>query len=167
MSAAEQLVDRLEPTRERLVAAGHDARERAHDAAQALEPHLEAGTRTVGQVAGRVGRRSAAVAATLPGLLSRVLAILSSLLENVAEQGREVAARVEPPRTVKRRSRLRTASWVGGGMAVGFVAGWVAHARMAEPAAPPSYESSPGVGESPYDEERAAPIDARRTGSGV
>ncbi len=169
------LADRLEPARERLAHAGDRAREGAEVARDRVAEGAEVARERIAEVAEQVeptvsrsasaaasaGRSALAVASTLPSLLSKLLGLLSVLSASLAERGREVAARVEPPKAERRRSTLRTAAWFGGGFGVGVAAGWVLHARMQEPA----HEADDGYGhapaESPYGADAAA-IDARR-----
>lgn len=176
MSTATALSDRLDPARERIgvAAAGArerartgaevareragEARERAAEAAERLEPTAS----RVADTAGTYAKRGLGLLAFLPDVLSRVLEILSSLLSSAAEQGREVAARVEPPKHVRRRRGLKTAGWFGVGFLAGAVAGWVAHARaQAEPEPPYGHVDLDHQQVSPYGEEATA-IDARR-----
>lgn len=144
MSTATALTDRIEPARERLgVAASEarvraragaeEARERAAEVAERMEPTAS----RVADVAGTAAKRGLGLVALLPDLLSRILEILSRLLSGLADQGREVAARVEPPAHVRRRRGLRTAGWFGTGFLAGALAGWVAHARSQREAQPP------------------------------
>lgn len=177
MSTATALSDRIEPARERLGVAATEARERARSgaevakerAAEAKERAAEAAERfeptasRVADTAGTYAKRGLGLLAFLPDVLSRLLEILSGLLSSAAEQGREVAARVEPPRHVRRRRGLKTAGWFGAGFLAGAVAGWIAHARaQAEPEPPYGHvDIDRPETVSPYGEEATA-IDARR-----
>lgn len=176
MSSATALSDRLEPARERIGVATAEARERARSGAEiakerageARERAAEAAERLeptasrVADTAGTYAKRGLGLVAFLPDLLAKVLEVLSGLLSSAAEQGREVAARVEPPKHVRRRRGLRTAGWFGAGFLAGAVAGWVAHARaQAEPEPPYGHVDLDRQEESPYGEEATA-IDARR-----
>lgn len=170
-----KVADRLEPARERLSHAGElaregaeiareraregveVARERATEVTETLEPTVRRSTAAVSGAA----RSALAFLTVVPSLLAKLLAVLATLSGGLAERGREVAARVEPPRSERRRSAVRTAAWFAGGFTAGTAAGWVLHARMQER----PYESDHGYGGttegSPYGEEAEA-IDARR-----
>lgn len=153
---------RLEPAREFLADAGDRARDTAEvardrlaDAAEAVEP----GARRVSSTVAGGARTALASVSFLPAVLSSVLGFLATLTGSLAERGREVAHRVEPPASVKRRSKLRTLLWFVGGFGAGTATGWVLHARMQEPPAPAERE--------PYGITRptdgpVSPIDARR-----
>lgn len=164
--AAHTMAERLEPARERLAEVGDRARdgaeiarERLADAAEAVEPHAR-------EVSGKLAagaRTTLGLLSFLPALLSQVLTVLAGMTGGVAERGRELAHRVEPPASVKRRSRLRTLLWFAGGFGAGTAAGWVLHARMQEP---PAAAAEPTGGERPYG-EAASPIDARRENAGL
>lgn len=187
---ASQVLERLGPARDRAVAAGHDARaiaqdvagraqeaayeaaavarERAGELAEAMEPTA----RQVSDQVNAAARRAVGVASTLPAVLSGVLGVLAKLLGDVAEQGRVLAHRVEPPRSVRRRSRLRAVLWFAGGFAAGAATGWVLHDRLqAGSAASLPEEERPDLpvrpeASSPYGAEAAA-IDARRENIGA
>ena len=173
------LTDRLDPARERLEDVADEARERARVGAAAarvrateareraaeVAERMEPTASRVADTAGTYARRGLGIVALLPDLLSRVLEILSHLMSGLADQGREVASRVEPPRRVRRRRGLKTAGWFGAGFLLGGVAGWVAHARFEQEPEPPyghvdldrSDLASPGEAA-----PGAADIDARR-----
>lgn len=169
------LTDRLDPARERLEEAAGEARQRARvraaearDRAAEVAERVEPTAQRVADTAGTVARRGLGLVALLPDFLSRLLEILSHLLSGLAEQGREVAARVEPPKSVRRRRGLRTAGWFGAGFLVGGLAGWIAHARVHEDPEPPyghvdvdQLDTSSYDDGSPYGQDATA-IDARR-----
>lgn len=165
---ATALTDRLEPARERLGVAATEARERARaGAAEARErasevaERMEPTTSRVAETAGTAARRGLGLVALLPAVLSRLLELLSDVLSGAAEQGREVASRIEPPKKVRRRRGLKTAGWFGAGFLAGAVAGWVAHARaQQEPEPPYGHVDVDQVEASPYGEDAQA-IDAR------
>lgn len=170
--SATNVTDRLEPARERLSSAAERARdgaevarvraregaelarERAAEVAETVEPQARRGAAAVS----RAGRTALQAGSLVPGLLSRVLALLATLTGGLAERGREVAARIEPPKTVRRRSKLRTAGWFVAGFGAGAATGWILRARTEEPAYDPQVGSTDVP---PYGEEAAA-IDARR-----
>lgn len=188
------LGDRLDPARERVTEAGdrlrervepavevalsragearevarhraEEARERATEVAKELEPTR----RRVAEKAGPTLRTLVGFLAVIPSLLARLFSLASSLSDTLAEQGREVAARVEPPKHVKRSNRLRTAGWAAGGFAAGLATGWVIHSRTHEHPQQPEYDfgassvpgATAGTATSPYGEDAEA-IDARR-----
>ncbi len=162
--ARERLRHRVEPATEAARERAAQARERAAELADAIEP---ARKRITGG-AGPALRALVRALLLLPSLLAKVLGAVSRVVESLAERGRDAAARVEPPATRKRRSRLRTAGFVAGGFAAGAATGWMVHARMQstsqQPSYPPQVPSAPGapaVGGSPYGEE-AAGIDTRQ-----
>lgn len=176
MSTATALSDRLEPARERLGVAAiearerarvgaevareraGDARERAAEVAERMEPTAS----RVADTAGTYARRGLGLVALLPDVVSRLLELLSHLLSGLADQGRELAARVEPPKHVRRRRGLKTVGWFGAGFLAGVVAGWVAHARaQQEPEPAYGHVDADDAEHSPYGEEATA-IDARR-----
>lgn len=175
-NASSALADRLEPARERVSAATAEARERARvgaeiarDRATEVADRLEPAAHDASEAAGRLARRAVSAASTLPDVLGRVLEVLSRLLSSLAEQGREVAAQIEPPKKHKRRSRLRTAAWFGGGFVAGAATGWVLHARTTRDEPDLFYEEvgpAAAVDTGTYD-DRAAAIDARRTDTPV
>lgn len=144
--------------RERASEAASEARERAADVAERLEPTAS----RVAETTGTVVRRGIASAAVIPDVVGKVLEILSRLLSGLAEQGRGVAARIEPPKAQRRRSRLKIVGWFGAGFVAGTAAGWILHARSQEEPAPPyGYVDLDDREVSPYD-DTAADIDARR-----
>ena len=165
MSTATTLSDRLDPARERIGAAATEAREKAAEArlkAAETAERLEPTASRVADTAGTYAKRGLGLLAFLPDVLSQLLEIVSRLLSSAADQGREVAARVEPPRHVRRRRTLKTAGWFGLGFLAGGVAGWIAHARaQAEPEPPYGEVDLDRAQVSPYGDEAAA-IDARR-----
>lgn len=152
---ATALADRLEPVRERVGVLSAQARDRAKVGAdsarvRAAEAASEARTRAsdvverldpttsrVADTASDTVRRGLATVALLPDVVARALTVLSRLLSGLAEQGRGVAARIEPPRAHRRRTRLKTAGWFGAGFLAGTVTGWILHARAREEPAPP------------------------------
>lgn len=153
---------RLEPARDLLAEAGDRARdgagiarERMADVAGAVEP----GARRVSATVASGARTAVSTLSFLPAVLSQVLTVLAGLTGGLAERGREVAHRVEPPASVRRRSRLRTLLWFLGGFSAGTATGWVLHARMQEPPAP---AERPDTGVTRPDGQTASPIDARR-----
>lgn len=159
---AHRMAERLEPARELLAEAGEKARdgadiarERMADVADAVEP----GARRVSSSVAGGARTVVASLSFLPAVLSQLLSLLAGLTGGLAERGREVAHRVEPPASVKRRSRLRLVLWFLGGFGAGTATGWVLHARMQEPPAPALHPEA-GVTR-PYG-DAASPIDARR-----
>ncbi|MBW3621205.1 MAG: hypothetical protein KY461_13250 [Actinobacteria bacterium] len=164
---AHRVADRLEPARDLLAEAGGRAREgagiareRMADVAEAVEP----GARRVSATVAGGARTALSSLSFLPAVLSQVLTLLAGLTGGLAERGREVAARIEPPASVKRRSRLRTLLWFLGGFGAGTATGWVLHARMQEHPAPA--DLAPEGSDRPYG-EAAAPIDARRESAGL
>jgi hypothetical protein len=83
-----------------------------------------------------VGAVVSAVAA-VPLLLARLLRLATVWVDRATEQGRTVAARVEPPKSVRRSRRARTAAVASGAFGIGFALGWVLHERLhAEPEHP-------------------------------
>lgn len=161
---AHRVAERLEPARDLLADAGdrardgaEHARERMAEVAESVEPTAR---RVSSSVAGGA-RTLVSSLAFLPGILSSVLGVLAGLTGSLAERGREVAHRVEPPASIRRRSRLRTALWFLGGFGAGTATGWVLHARMQE--APAPAEPAPvGTTEPIRPNGTASPIDARR-----
>lgn len=155
-AARGRAVDVTETARDRATELAGTARDRAGDLAHDLEPKA----RDLGDRVSGVFRTLLAVLLPLPTVLSKVLGVLSNLSGGVAERGRELADRVEPPKSSKRRSKLRTALWFLGGFGAGAATGWVVHARMHEEPVDPDlgYAGPQGA---PYGDE-AASIDARR-----
>lgn len=124
--ALERATEGAEIARERATESAEWARERASEAIEAAEP-----------VGGRVMRAVKSLVRVLfslfltgPGVLAKVLGILSNLLSGVTERGREIAARVDPPKAERRKRRLAAVGWFAGGFAAGTAAGWVVHSRM-------------------------------------
>lgn len=163
----ERLEERLEPARDLLTEAGERARDtaevardRAADLAEAVEPRA----RELGAAVGGGARTALGALALLPALVTQLLTFLAGVTGALAERGREVADRIEPPAAAKRRSKLRLALWFLGGFGAGTAAGWVLHARMQEP--PASAEPAAGTQEGPAG-ETASPIDARRERAGL
>ena len=153
--AAEQTRARAEEARARATAAAETARQRADDVRERAE-----------DVADHTRGWLTDVAETLGPLLSRLLQFLSDVFGRLAEGGRQAAARVEAPRSVRRRRRMKAAGWFAGGFTLGALVGWLVHSRMqSEPqSAETIYGDLAGadeVGDSPYGKDAEA-IDARR-----
>lgn len=167
--AAEHLEDRLERARDRLADAGERARgtvevarERGAEVVAEVAETVEPRARQAGAAVAGGARTAVSSLAFLPAVLSQVLTFLAGLTGGLAERGREVAYRVEPPTSVRRRTRTKLVLWFLGGFGAGTATGWVLHARMHEPSA--AAGGAPVAGEttaSAYG-EAASPIDARR-----
>lgn len=116
--------------RERAEELGEQARDRAKDRAQ----HLVSAThRATPDAAAGFGDLVAAVVtalAAVPMLFARLLRLAGVWVDRAADQGRDLAASVEPSKRVRRRRHARTAAWAGGAFGVGFAAGWLVHDRM-------------------------------------
>ncbi|MBW3663754.1 MAG: hypothetical protein KY469_11695 [Actinobacteria bacterium] len=125
--------DAAEATRDTVTDATGAAAERVRDAAGTTAA-------AVRDVAATTAETARELAEEVPGLLARIVAALTAFVQvlgsrsrevtgELEERGRALAASVEPPRGIRRRRRVRTAAWAGGGFALGFAAGWLVRQR--------------------------------------
>jgi hypothetical protein len=135
------------------------ARDRGAEMAAELTDTVEPRARELGAAVAGGARTAVSSLSFLPAVLSQVLTFLAGLTGGLAERGREAAYRIEPPASVRRRSRLRTVLWFLGGFGAGTATGWLLHARMQEP--PASAGGYPVAGEETVGDP-TSPIDARR-----
>ena len=128
------------------------------------------------QVVGAIG----GALLTIPRVLVRALALLSSSVDEVltrsadvgadlAERTREVAAAVPPSRRDRRQDRLRAAGFIGAGFGVGFLAGWIVGRRgeaseMFDELPPIDTVATPATGEPPSTGGSAATGGSTATG---
>lgn len=129
---ATALRQRLDPTRQlgrlrrRAVEQGDGALEEAADQVESVADGIEDAGLAVGDLVRAVLRG----VATVPSSLAWLLGGLAGLLDRLAESGREVAHRVEPPRAERRRRRLASAAWFTGGFGLGAAVGWLLHEQL-------------------------------------
>lgn len=142
--------------RTRAAEAGTEARGRAEDLVRSAQPAGHDAAESIGDLVAAIVTALAAV----PTFIARLLRLGTVWVDRAAEQGRQVADRVEPSRRARRRSHLRTAAWAGGGFGLGFAVGWVAHQRMqADAAADADAEAGADAGGT---EPHAKVLEARR-----
>jgi len=137
------LADRAGPViAERAGQAREDLTRRWHE----LEHELPVDVDTLGQQAERglwqVVSALLSVLLVVPRLLVSGLKQLGTLADDVADRGviageraREIAGQLPPSKRDRRRRRVRTAAWTGGGFGVGLLIGWLLGQR--EPVAVP------------------------------
>lgn len=172
------VADRLEPARERALQARERAaegagiaRERAAEGLEIARERATEGVEHASEAIQPLWRRVSALVASLvttvlslaaagTGTASRALTAVSSAAGSLAEQGREVADKVEPSKAERRRGKLRSVGLFAGGFAAGAATGYVIKARSESHGPQPSVTGAPGAG-STYGQEAAA-IDARR-----
>ncbi len=121
-----ELRDRAAPARDRVQDLSQQAKVRAQDLVVKVDPAGAAAAETIGDMVKTIVTGAAAV----PLIAARLLIAGSRWADRLGEQGRTMASRVEPPRSVRRRRRANTAAWFLGGAALGFGAGWLARERV-------------------------------------
>lgn len=128
------LRERLDPTRRvarlqrRAVEQAGEAVERATGPADAVASGIEDAGTTLGDGLRAMLRAAAAV----PSALAWALGLLAGVLDRLAESGRTVAHRVEPPRAERRRRRLTSAALFAGGFGAGAAVGWIVHRELSD-----------------------------------
>lgn len=128
-AAAGRAGDVAAEVRDRAEEVAGEARERVTGAASGLKEAVEpAAERVRGGVTGTIRSLLAALAA-LPAAVSGLGSAVESVVDQATESGREVVYRLEPPRSVRRRSALRSAGWFLVGFLGGVVTGWLVSSR--------------------------------------